>query len=762
MFGLDSGTGIQSELGGAGAPSGLTEADIQALSGLTPNQGTGVASEATQSPFGSPVPVSPNSLGPLSPQGQSQNTPSATPLSSSVSTGGKVGESVEVSSKQWSEPVYKNILATTEKTDSKGKAQNRAEAAGYEQVTGQDYTDALGLKGQAVQDQTALNARIADSKTELEATKARLMSEHAGEIEKMQAVVQAKTEQASANYAGQLATIAATRIDHNQLYHDKGAAGKIAMLASSFVGGILDAKGVKNNIQGTLMKTIDDNVSDQIANLNNQKDVAQGFLQLYNMAVADGSNQIAAKTKLQGMYLTAFEQQATAELSKYGSELAKSTGKAALADLAMEKANIFKKVRDDANDRLVKAETLRLTERGQNMSAATAAAQLKFQREEANHRREDAKAAARAGALDNIKKLVINNTDGSISRIAYDEDSAKLARKTHAGASQLDSDVAELRAMVKAAGGLGMKGRMGTLFNDVDDKRAQALYNRIISNELRVQSGAAVNEAEVERKVKEIGDGSWTAIKAGGVGAFEQTLQDHERLNLQAVEKYDQQYSMSIPEDQRQALEAQGLSGRSVGDPSVFGKNRREELEQLNKGAPGADENGKTPDDRLAEKAASPSHDIHTGVAPASIPDSWKKYGKDSGWTTELADPELRKGLMKLTPEQRQTAIEMAGGEGPDTAEPVYVPHMDALALILSDDKATSERKQWAANQLLNIAATAKDSTQADYAQYLAKSVGVEYDDRQLQQIRATGAVPKGSDVSGRLQQDLDLLRMSE
>lgn len=755
MFGLGNGLGALPSNAGVG----LTPEDAQAL-GIDTQQ---AETQAAQSPLGSPVPVSPNSLGPLSPQLQSQNTPSATPLSSSVSTGGQVGVSGEVSTKGWSGASYDNIVAKTRPGDLRGSAQSRKTAGEYEQKTGQEYADALGAKAGSIVDQTQLNSRIADSKMELESEKARLLNEHAGEIQKMQEVVQAKTEKASADYAGQLAMIAATRIDHNQLYHDKGAAGKIAMLASSFVGGILDAKGVKNNIQGTLMKTIDDNVSDQIANLNNQKDVAQGFLQLYNMAVADGSNQIAAKTKLQGMYLTAFEQQATAELSKYGSELAKSTGKAALADLAMEKAKINEKVRKDAWDLNNALEGHRIAQRGQDMSAATAAAQLKFQEKAEAHRREDAKAASGAGQMDLLKKTIVLDASqgGKPLRRALTEDGGKLVNVVHSAAAANLKDFTELEDLIKKAGSTGYGGKSGQLFNSEDEKRARSLYKRIVANSLRVQSGAAVNEAEVERKEQEIGDTNFLA-SLGSVDTFRQLLRDGQRRDIQKVQAWDDTYTVPLSPAQIEWARANGLSGESLGTDDQFGAPKLSEI------AAGDDKRAKeksgykSPDDRLAEKAASPSHDIHTGVAPANIPDSWKKYGKDSGWTTELANPELRKGLMKLTPEQRQTAIEMAGGEGPDTAEPVYVPHMDALALILSDDKATSERKQWAAAQLLNIAATAKDSTQADYAQYLAKSVGVEYDDRQLQQIRATGAVPKGSDVSGRLQQDLDLLRMSE
>ena len=736
-----------------GNSAGLTPEDAQALGIDIPQP-----ESAAQSPLGSPVSVSPTSPGPLSPQLQSQNTPAQTSLSSGQSEGSKVGVSGEVSSTRWHPEIYENVLATTKKSDSKAQAENRADAANYEKTTGQDYTNALNQQGQALTNQTDLNSRIAGSKAELEATKARLLSEHAGEIEKMQAVVQAKTDKAAADYAGQLAVIKATRIDHNQLYHDKGTAGKIAMLASSFVGGILDAKGVKNNIQATLMKTIDDSVSDQIANLNNQQNVAAGFKQLYDMAVADGSNQIQAKTKLQGMYLAAFEQQAQAELSKYGSELAQTNGQSALADLAMKGADIRKKVRDDANERLVKSETLRLQERGQNMAAATAAADLKFRRDTEEHRREDAKETAAAGSMDDIRKRVINNTDGSISRIAYTEDDAKLLKKSHASAAAVDQDIAELRALVAKSGSTGFSGTLGTLLNDSDQKQAKALLNRISANELRAQSGTAVNDTEIENKAKEIGEASWLAIQAGGIGAFEQTLQNHERQNLQAIEKADQQYSMSVPDNIRAKLEAQGLSGRSVGDAAVFGKARRDELDQLRKGKPGADENGMTPDDRLAEAAHSPSHDIHKGVAPSSIPDSWKEYGNSTGWNTELSDPELRKSLANLPPDQRKTAIEMAGGESANTAEPVYVPHMDALALILTDDKATPERKQWAANQLVNIAATSKDVTQADYAEFLAKKSGVEYDSEYLSRLRAAGSIPKGTDVGA----DIKLLNMSK
>ena len=742
LFGLDSApVGIQNEAGGPqlSEPSpGLSPADLQALAGYVPNTGTG-AESAAQSPLGSPGPLSPYSPGPLSPGVQSQNTPAQTPLSSSQSQGGKVGVKTDVSTTGFDPGKYDSVIAKTRSSDLAGSKASRDQAGAYEQKTGQEYNDALGLKGQSIVDQTALNSKIAESKAQLASEEARLMNEHAGEIEKMQAVVQAKTDKAAANYANQLALIGATRIDHNQLYHDKGTAGKIAMLASSFVGGILDAKGVKNNIQATLMKTIDDSVSDQIANLNNQQNVAAGFKQLYDMAVADGSNQIQAKTKLQGMYLTAFEQQAKAELDKYGSELAKTTGQAALADLAMEKANIFKKVRDDAFDQFNKLEGNRITQRGQNIQAGIASARLAFDKQVEAHKQEATKAAASAGALDNIKKLVINNTDGSISRIAYDEDSAKLARKTHAAASQVDQDVAELRDLIKKAGGLGMKGRLGTMLNDVDEKRAQALYNRVISNELRVQSGAAVNEAEVERKTKEIGDGSWLAIKSGGVDAFEQTLRDHERLNLQAVEKYDQQYSMSVPDDVRAQLEAQGLSGRSIGDSAVFGKNRREEIGQLDEKARQEASGYVSPEDRLAQTASAPHSQLVE--AKGGTPKSWQDFAAASDLgNTRDAQGNKQPGEIFNAPDWKKT-------------EYAYVPALDQLKEEAASGNADSAKK------LIEVAATARDKTQADYALFLADLAHVGYDKEKLNLYKSTflgkpgqttdfNATPRGNDIS--------------
>lgn len=728
MFGLDAGpVGIQDEQGGpelSQAPVGLTDADIQALSGLTPNQGTGVSS-AAQSPLGSPVSGVPSSHGPLSPQTQTQNTGVAPPLSSGNAQGSKVGVSGEVATKGWSPDSYDAIVSKVHPGDLRGSAQSRKTAGEYEQKTGQEYADALGMKGQAINDQAALNAKIADSKAALESEKARLLNEHAGEIQKMQAVVQAKTEQASANYASQLATIAATRIDHNQLYYDKGTAGKIAMLASSFVGGVLDAKGVKNNIQGTLMKTIDDSVSDQIANLNNQKDVAQGFLQLYNMAVADGSNQIQAKTKLQGMYLTAFEQQAQAELSKYGSELAQQTGKAALADLAMEKANIFKKVRDDAFNQFNALEGHRIAQRGQDMAAATAAADLKFRKDVEQHNREDKKAAMAGSQVENFKKTVITDPfqGGKPLRQAFTEDGAKIVNVVHSAAASNLKDFAELETIMKKAGGTGYSGKTGQLLNSEDEMRARSLYKRIVANSLRVQSGAAVNEAEVERKEQEIGDTQFLA-SLGSMDTFQQLLRDNERRDIQKVQAWDDTYTRPLSPQEIEWARQNGLTGESQGNQDQFAANKLAEI-GANDDKRDKERSGyKSPEDIIAEKASKPHASLIENKEGTST--DWRVFTAktDLGNARDLAGNK-QKGELFNAPDWSKTEYE-------------YVPSLDALK-----EKALAGDRN-AAAKLVEVGATARDKTQSDYALYLADLAHIGYNKDKLKVLRYAGSARPG------------------
>lgn len=646
---------------------------------------------------------------------------------------------------------YGRVLSATAPSDSKADRAIKAEVAPYEQEMRQNVANTQAAEQQAIRSQYEYDQNMAQVKSNYWTRLAKDQQALYADEQRAAADSQHETNAAMANYKSQLAAVAAVKIDHNQLFRDKTAAGKFGMLASAFTGSYLDAKGVHNSILASLNKTIDDSVSDQMANLANMKDVAEGFKNLYTMASEDGANQAVVRARLRGLYLSQLETQMQAEASKYGSDLAKATAEKALAAVAKEKEAAIAEVDKTVYGWILQGKQLALTKRGQDLQASAQANALAWDKEKYKQQQ----ATAKAGALDALRETVITDaTEGNRGkpiRRAFSKEDAQKIRNAHSAAADLSDTASKLEAVFARAGSIGYEGKTGQILNSMDEKEGRALFRKLVADSLRAQSGAAVNEAEVERKAQEIGDLAWVSSLGSKEDALNLIRGYHDRA-LNAVQRMDESFSTALTPDQIEQYRALGITGENQAPQDAFGAETRNKLQDQRTPPP------ETPEARMAVAAATPSNK----VIEATPPETWRKYGKELGWNTRMQEL----GPREYEQEKRDVAeaaaddpmaekrarllgVGDANAKDATSAEPVWAPHMDGLYMIVTDEKANPDTRKWAAGQLMGLAVDSKDSIKSGYASWLLDEAKVPYDRDLLETNRSLGA--KRSDANASL-----------
>lgn len=365
-------------------------------------------------------------------------------------------------------------------------------------------------------------------------------------------------QQAKDEYRARLTAI--PELNPNALWDEAGASGQFQMATAAVIHNMLGVKGIKTTAMDTINQAIKNKIDAQIYNINNKKEVAAGFKDLYNMTVAESATQMEVQTKLHGYYLKAMETGIKADMGKYDSAVHRAKGQLALTGVRKELAKTMFEVEKQIDSSTDKAYQREIAIRGQNMQASIAAA----------HDRNAmaiAKLSKKADAVEpgpiihDLTKSGRGEAKYRINKnVAEDKEFTRNITNKTVSTTQAIEGLDELNQLQKEIGKAApdMVGRLkGNL-----QRREQALRNTIVQALVLDQSGKQVTDKEYERIALTVPQSDWftngtnRAIVAQLIKSKDKELNNLLRQTTTKIEKGDPAYGTFTHEGDYGEVEA--------------------------------------------------------------------------------------------------------------------------------------------------------------------------------------------------------------
>lgn len=423
-----------------------------------------------------------------------------------------------------------------------------------EDNTGQAESQAILARGQASNDV------------------ATMMTTHAHEIERLSHDAILAKQAAADEYRQKLLEIG--EVNPNALWDDAGTGGQIALAGAAILHEMLNVKGIKTSAMDTINSAIKNKIDAQIANINKQKSVASGFKDLYEMTVAESASQMEVKTKLQGYYLKAMENQIDATLAPYDSNVARAKRSQAKAVIRQAQLKNMAEVESHIGREIDQAYGREIAIRGQNIQASIAQ-----KNREADLKVAELRAGADKGAAKGPPVIYDTSKSGKGAakwrvkpQYADDKEMQRdLIKKTVFTNKAVDGmrELIDLQEKIKGS----PPALAGRLRNELA-RREEALRGVVVSALILDLSGKAATEGEQERIAKQVPERGWFTngdnrkIISQRVAEKTKEMNDYLAQTTDALKEGDPEYGTSASTNEARYGEGEAIDAAASLNPS--------------------------------------------------------------------------------------------------------------------------------------------------------------------------------------------------
>lgn len=449
-------------------------------------------------------------------------------------------------------------------------------AYGRAEARSQPELDAIARQGeeQRVAQEAASKAEQAQI-----AEKARHASELSGlqgkfKIEEQEAYADANAaaEAAKQEYHAKLLEI--PTLNPSQLWDAAGAQGQFGMAAAAFLHDFLGAKGIKTSAMDSINGAITRNIDSQIANINNKRQVAAGFKDLWEMTRAQSASATEARARMHSYALASLQAELDSRMGSYDSNLAAAKHQMAKALISKEINNQIFTVQKHIDESAAQEAGRLVTMRGQNLEASIAKAnqenQLAIARIQA-----DARTKEKTGP-----RFVFDPETGRGKFVFKEGIGKEQENKILEQVGKFEPaniTMNKLRELERKAGTQVPDPVKGTRFSTEQQREFSALATQL-AHELVAARGERPTDKDVEQQLKALPQN--TTFTVGGTSRI---LAGTQMGLNNAVHGIIRQFVDDVPENQQ----PQGVTGRlaqtSFTDASIINKGEPPEVRSTDK-----------------------------------------------------------------------------------------------------------------------------------------------------------------------------------
>lgn len=559
--------------------------------------------------------------------------PGGSGMPGAESFGVKIGQGGGSSSSVSSRGVNPTTLGMLDKRDDRlGKSIAASDAQVKERMgPAVDVQNEARASGQA-----AVDAQVmADQKkAELDSQGAQLLqginADWAQSEERIFRDEAARKNQRISDYMASLQDFAASKVNPNQLWDGLSGGMRFGTMVTAFVHDFLGAKGIKTSAMQTLNTAIDRNIAAQIANINNKKDVAAGFKQLYDLEVSRSGSAAEARARIKGYMLEATRQHVTATMGAYNALLATANGRKGMAQIdkayADNMAEIVKFEETSSRARqgqLIEHENNKTRNSISAMQAATA---QRSQRIDELRYNDAQKAAAVKAQLERKDNIIIDpetNTGKLIMKGQRSPAEQSAVRNAVTETANYNRAMKELRELSRRTDTNVIDELGVTRFSSEAKRKYDSIRYNLAHAAVKANNERATKE-DVEQYLK--GMPIDTKATEGGVSEI---LSYTHGTAIDRAQDLIQQHAWDLPEDQW----IKGSTGK------IFEGSRAEAKATEEQGKRGGYQ--KTQVETAVESISAP--DSHKAPSPDQLKKmGWEKPDVDANWKAAVdANPKL-------------------------------------------------------------------------------------------------------------------------
>lgn len=350
----------------------------------------------------------------------------------------------------------------------------------------------------ATENQKMANNQIADITAEKAKANSQYQLDVAG-LQKQQAIddaadyaaAQAKVQEKMNDYNQSLKEFSMMQLQPGRAYSNLTSFQRGGVMATAFVQDFLGAKGIKTSGMDFINRGIDMDIEAQKQAMANKETELSGKQNLYAMQRQLSQSDYEATVRTRGMMLEAMRAEVNGKLAAFDSPMAHAQAAAINAQfdqaLVKNQAEIAKEIQNQVHN----AMQIRTEQRGQNTQASIARMEM-ASRERIAKIEADARAGAKAGAMPKI----VRTTSGEVLGKTDDEVVQRKFQEQVIGHEHMIDAANKLTKALKAAGAT-YSGPMGELILGKDEAKYSALYNQILREYVRSQTGAVANAEEI-------------------------------------------------------------------------------------------------------------------------------------------------------------------------------------------------------------------------------------------------------------------------
>lgn len=353
--------------------------------------------------------------------------------------------------------------------------------------------------------------------------------------------MKADMAQSRANFEGALARQEAMQIDPHRLFRNSAIQWSGAIAAVSAVSNKPGNQALANTLMGTINNAVRNDIDGQIANLNNQKSVTDGFAQAWRMAAADSLTETEARHKIGAMYLGTIESHINALAMKEQSKVIRASYMKMAAQVNAEKV----KLASDAYTERAKIHEQRLGTISQDWRTAAslnverakiALGQRELDQKALEHqdaqkalkKADEDKAAAKKAAIQADATFSTSKDGGNryLGQISGVNDTEKAKNKAIVNQIQADSSTAaenlsrimDLNRQIREANGKGLAQSVIVGMQDELRQQLQTLKNvtaPVLASSLHM---TPISDTDITKMEKAIGTDKAQELLANALG----------------------------------------------------------------------------------------------------------------------------------------------------------------------------------------------------------------------------------------------------
>lgn len=502
---------------------------------------------------------------PVQPQIPEVQGVSEQPVSQRQATG------VSVSQRGFSPTQFEQVKKAIPLTSDTGKSLGKlTKAQQREQELAEPFESVQAEREQAVQQLGEAQSTAVQQQADVKSQLAGVIGEQAKQEIEIVDRANSKADQVMTRYdelSKEVEALEKRGVDRGRLYKNYSTGQKLGFAVAAFIDGFLKPKTGGTGGVKILLDLIDKDVEDQVRDI----ELARGRLdRVKNHAafiLSSAGQSQALRSQARGILIDSAIRDAEAKLARIPATSGVKKAEAAnmIAELRKEQALNRQNIRTRVFDETRQEEALKI-QRGQ---LALGYANLKFQKEESEKRRQSA--LAQAEATRTIRNSTTGATIGAI-RPTFQDD-PKVVRDVQDRVVSYESS-RELASRYRAALNQAKSGRspfqIGRL-REQDYANMDAMFNDLLSQLIYARSGAAANVEEVKR-LKDIIPGPKKILQRNNpadiLDEFLSTQDANIRKNLNAF--VDISDKNSLPDLLFKSLDTSGGSGQPPTPEQTF------------------------------------------------------------------------------------------------------------------------------------------------------------------------------------------------